>query len=61
MLIFADGNIEAQKDGICHSHSLNHWQYMGQNPGLLTLCEPLDYTISQHHLKSHPQWQKIAL
>lgn len=61
MLGFAHGDIEVQKDGISHSHTLNHWQCMGQSPGLLTLYEPLDCTISQHDLKSHPQSQKTAL
>lgn len=61
MFIFADGDIEAEKDGISHTHTLNHWQRMGQSPGLQTLCEPLDYTITQHDLKGHLQSQKIAL
>lgn len=47
MLIFADWDIEAQKDGISHNHKLNHWQCMGQSPELLTLCEPLEYSGSE--------------
>lgn len=29
MLIFADEDIEVQKDGISHRYTLNHWQCMG--------------------------------
>lgn len=61
MLIFVDGDVEGQKDAISHSDTLNHWQCMGQSPGLLTRCELLDYTISHCDLKSHPQSQKTAL
>lgn len=31
-----------KRDTTFHSYTLNPWQCMGQSPGLLILCEPLD-------------------